>query len=207
MMMLIFFNPLHLSSPSAQNVGVVKDLLCYLTLYLYIEKASQTLLNQIIQAAVIGTTFYVDPSSWSLHVGLIFCSTKQNNPLSVLFSIATILFWMIVTGADINEQWQNIVNILTLKDHSENIGVYFYISIEVFKQHVDFFKTAYLIFTTFILLQIRQIVRKAYAVVALATQHDVEKYERRIFRIKCNTIFMVCFVKIVLNQYPLLIDI
>ena len=48
MMMLIFFNPLHLSSPSAQNVGVVKDLLCYLTLYLYIEKASQTLLNQII---------------------------------------------------------------------------------------------------------------------------------------------------------------
>lgn len=99
------------------------------------------------------------------------------------------------------------MNILTLKDHSENIGVYFYISIEVFKQHVDFFKTAYLIFTTFILLQIRQIVRKAYAVVALATQHDVEKYERRIFRIKCNTIFMVTFVKVVLNQYPLLIDI
>lgn len=32
LMMVIFFNPLQLTSPTAQNVGVVKDLLAYIAL-------------------------------------------------------------------------------------------------------------------------------------------------------------------------------
>jgi hypothetical protein len=48
-----------------------------------------------------------------------------------------------------------MINILMLKDHSENIGLYFYISIEIFKQHVNFFLYAYLIFNLIILIQIR----------------------------------------------------
>lgn len=76
---------------------------------------------------------------------------------------------MMVTGADFSEQVRNIVNILTLRDHSENIGIYFYISIEVFKKHANFFKYAYLVFCLVMVFQIRQLIRRGYAVVALCT--------------------------------------
>jgi phage-related holin len=36
-MMVIFFNPLQLSSPSAQNLGVVKDLFCYFSIDQYLK--------------------------------------------------------------------------------------------------------------------------------------------------------------------------
>jgi hypothetical protein len=60
--------------------------------------------------------------------------------------VSTVFALMLGTGADFNEQVSNIGNILMLRDHSENIGIYFYISIEVFKKHAQFFKYAYLIF-------------------------------------------------------------
>ena len=41
---------------------------------------------------------------------------------------------------------------------------------------------------------------------ALASQHIPEKFEKRVFRMKCISIFMLTFMKIVFNQYPLLID-
>jgi uncharacterized membrane protein YdcZ (DUF606 family) len=66
--------------------------------------------------------------------------------MSFVLTVSTIVGLMLVFGSDFNEQVQNIVNILTLRDHSENIGIYFYISIEIFKQHADFFKYAYLLF-------------------------------------------------------------
>lgn len=43
--------------------------------------------------------------------------------------------------------------------------------------------------------------------VALCTQTDFEKYERRMFRLRLNAMFMMAFIKIVFNQYPLLLDI
>lgn len=74
------------------------------------------------------------------------CSTKRSNPLTFVLTVSTIFALMLATGADFNEQVNNIQNILMLRDHSENIGVYFYISIEVFKKHAPFFKYAYLAF-------------------------------------------------------------
>jgi hypothetical protein len=40
LMMVIFFNPLQLTSPTAQNVGVVKDLFAYLALDQYLTPQS-----------------------------------------------------------------------------------------------------------------------------------------------------------------------
>ena len=134
-----------------------------------------------------------------MHLGLILTSTKKKNPLSFILSVCTILGLMLGTGADMHEQIQNMYNILTLRDHSENIGIYFYISIEVFKKHADFFKYAYLVFCVVMVFQVRQLIRRAYAVVALCSQTDYEKYERRMFRLRCNTIFLVGFIKIVFN--------
>jgi hypothetical protein len=50
-------------------------------------------------------------------------------------------------------------------------------------------------------------IRRGYAVIALCTQTDYEKYERRMFRLRCITMFLTAFIKVVFNQYPLLLDI
>ena len=73
-------------------------------------------------------------------------------PIQMLVALGTMLILMVITGAHLDEQLRNMFNILTLQDHHDTLGVFFYISIEVFKKHVDFFKSAYLIFTMFVLL-------------------------------------------------------
>ena len=50
---------------------------------------------------------------------------------------------LFLIGGGWKDQFRNMINILTLKDHTENIGVYYYISIEVFSDHIDFFLVAY----------------------------------------------------------------
>ena len=142
-----------------------------------------------------------------MHAGLILCSTKKANPLSFVATVLFIALLVLGTDADAYEQLRNWYNILTLRDHSENIGIYFYISIEVFKDHADFFKYAYQIFCIIMLFQIRHLIRRGYAVVALCTQTNYEKYQTRIFRLRCNTLFLCAFIKVVFNQYPLLLDI
>ena len=143
-----------MTSPCTQNMGIVKDLLTYIGLNFYLEPDSIGILGTVAQSFCIGVSFYIDPSSWLLYTGLIMCSTKKRNPLSFIVAASTIISLIYLNG-NVQEQWNNIVNILTVKDHSENIGIYFYISIEIFKEHIDFFITAYLIFTFVILLQIR----------------------------------------------------
>jgi hypothetical protein len=200
LMMVIFFNPLQLTSPCAQNVGVVKDLFMYMVLDQVLTPESKDgVTSHVIQAFIIGMSAYTDPSSYILHLGTILCSTKKSTPLNFVLTVVTMLALMLGTGADFNEQVQNVFNILTLRDHSENIGIYFYISIEVFKKHAEFFKYAYLCFCVIMIFQIRQLIRRGYAVVALCTQTDYEKYERRIFRLRCNYLFLVTFIKVVFN--------
>ena len=41
---------------------------------------------------------------------------------------------------------------------------------------------------------------------ALSSQQSPEKFESRVFRLKCVSIFLLTFVKVVFNQYPLLLD-
>ena len=53
----------------------------------------------------------------------------------------------------------------------------------------------------------RFLIRRGYAIVAMCSQTDYEKYERRMFRFRCNTLFLLGFIKVVFNQYPLLLDI
>jgi hypothetical protein len=76
---------------------------------------------------------------------------------------------MAIFGSTLEEQLRNVVNIAALKDHSENIGMYFYISIQVFRQHTNFFLISYVVFSLVIVLQIMQLVRRGYAIIALCS--------------------------------------
>jgi hypothetical protein len=41
---------------------------------------------------------------------------------------------------------RNYMNIICVKDHSENIGLFWYLFVELFKQHVQFYQVLYLLF-------------------------------------------------------------
>jgi hypothetical protein len=105
LMMVIFFNPLQLTSPTAQNVGVVKDLFAYLALDQYLTPQSvDTYTSLVVQSLVIGVSQYTDPSSYIMHLGLFLCSTKKKNHFSFVFTVSTIVGLMLVFGTDFNEQ-------------------------------------------------------------------------------------------------------
>lgn len=207
MMLIVFCNPLQLSSVCAQNVGIIKDLLVYVCIYAFLLPSKQAL-SDTSRAALIGVTLYVDPSSWSLQLGLLLCDPgKRNLLLQLLMSIGIAGgLMMLPLGCSVHEQIQNMKNIIFLQDHSENVGLYFYICIEVFKQHVDFFLYAYVLYTFIAVLQVQQMVSRAYTVIALCSEYDKEKYEKRMFRAKCLAVFLCTFIKVLLNQYPLLTD-
>jgi hypothetical protein len=75
------------------------------------------------------------------------CSTKKKNPLAIVFSFSTILFLLMSSGSDLNEQWNNITNYVNSKDPSENIGIYFFMSVSNFttssNNNGNFFKYTY----------------------------------------------------------------
>lgn len=119
--------------------------------------------------------------------------------------------WMILTSLDstthltesaFKGQLRNIWNILTIKEPAENIGVYFYISIEIFKLHINFFFCSYLIYVAIVALQIRQLNERISEIV---TEIGV-KVEKRLFRFRCVIAFLILFMKVIFNQYPLIMD-
>ena len=97
---------------------------------------------------------------------------------------------------------KNAINMFRIADHSENIGVYFYISIEVFSEHMNFFIIAYQIFILIVLFQIYLLKERMETVIVMCGT----KVESRLFRLKCVTAFLVVFMKTVFSQYPTVMD-
>jgi hypothetical protein len=55
---------------------------------------------------------------------------------------STLIIWislfslLIILSGDIDKELRNYLNILTVQDHSENIGIYWYIMIEVIYYYI-----------------------------------------------------------------------
>ena len=86
-----------------------------------------------------------------------------------------------------------------MADHSENIGIFFYISIEVFILHIWFFIIAYLVYDFVSLINYRQLWESAYDIIQISTEYDEKKRESREFRLKVNMAYLVMFLKVVFN--------
>lgn len=73
---------------------------------------------------------------------------------------------------------------------------------------VTILKYACLSLTVIMIIKVQTIIRKGYATVALCSQQEtnIDKYERRIFQFKCIALFLASLVKILTNQYPLVLD-
>ena len=57
-----------------------------------------------------------------------------------------------------------------VKEHSENVGFYFYIMIETFQQHVGFFQISYLMFQLMIVSIILILFNRLWTVIELNTK-------------------------------------
>ena len=60
--------------------------------------------------------------------------------------IKSIMTWVLVVASfifllsgDWRSELRNYKNILFVRDHSENIGIFWYLFVELFKQHVPFY--------------------------------------------------------------------
>jgi len=167
-MMIVFFNPLQLISPCCANVGGIRDVFMYLSIYLFLEPLGKDTLDMLNHAGVTGLSLYLDPTSWVLHAGFFLCAMDKQTFLQSFIAVVFCRCIMLTTG-NFEEQIRNIKNILYIRDHSENIGVYWYARIEVFVNHTDFFIYAYLLFLLVALLQIRIMYRRCMTTIRIAT--------------------------------------
>lgn len=66
---------------------------------------------------------------------------------------------LLLFSVDWKADLRNHINILFVKDHSENIGLFWYLFVELFKQHVPFYQHLYLMFAAILALQIALLLR------------------------------------------------
>lgn len=174
----------------------------YVTINMYISGETR----QDFKILFNGLNLYIDPTSWVQHLGF---SLHQNNSLKTIFETAgslSVTLALILLSGNLTDQLRNTQNILLISDHGENIGFFFYIAIETFILHIYFFLCAYLLYVFCMLINIRYLIIQAKDVIDLTTKHDKLKNQDRQFRLRCLATFLVMFMKIIFNQYPLLYD-
>lgn len=133
---------------------------------------------------------YVDVQAWPFILCLVLCSRQPKSATFQLLLITLTAFMglpQLLEFAGLNssqlKHWQQCKATLLLADTSPNIGAYFYLAIELFKDHTQFFLYAFQLFQFVLVCQVWQLASKAYAANGLATQHNYEKFQRRSFRI------------------------
>jgi len=76
---------------------------------------------------------------------------------------------LILIQGDVSAFFKNASNILFLRDSQENIGLYYYISIEIFLNHTDFFLVAYQFFAAFLIVNTYYLFNKACTVLRMSS--------------------------------------
>lgn len=84
-----------------------------------------------------GLALYVDPTYLYFIIPVQIINEKLKNDSSLLKSLFLIIKILgifsvtIIASGDFNGDLRNYLNILTVNEHSENIGLYWYIMVEV----------------------------------------------------------------------------
>lgn len=158
MQILLILNPLAMISPAVHNLAIVKYMILSLVMHGVISnKGFKGILSDIL----CGVSLYVDPSLIYVLVPVRLISNliDHKSYLIGVNVIKSFLIWAIVLIGILSiVEWKadirNYVNILHVRDHSENIGIYWYIFVEIFKQHVFFYQNLYLLFLVILASQV-----------------------------------------------------
>jgi hypothetical protein len=147
MQLMMIFNPLAVISPAVHNLHIVN----YLIISLFSYSVIKYRFNEgIITDVIAGIALYLDPSLiyMIVPVRLIasFLTDSTKGSLIGPAVIKSIMTWVLVVASfifllsgDWRSELRNYRNILFVRDHSENIGIFWYLFVELFKQHVPFY--------------------------------------------------------------------
>jgi hypothetical protein len=147
MQLMMIFNPLAVISPAVHNLHIVNYLIISLFSYSVIKHRFN---KGIITDVIAGIALYLDPSLiyMIVPVRLIasFLTDSTKGSLIGPAVIKSIMTWVLVVASfifllsgDWRSELRNYRNILFVRDHSENIGIFWYLFVELFKQHVPFY--------------------------------------------------------------------
>jgi hypothetical protein len=143
--LVLIFNPLSMISPAAHNLGIVNHFLVTLCAFSILKNGFSGLSTDL----ACGLALYQDPTIIFVLAPLRVISSKTFSSVSrsiVLWvSIYSGLVW---TSGDIEGDMLRQWNIIAVKDHTETIGLFWYIYVELFKQHISFYRCLYLLFFT-----------------------------------------------------------
>jgi hypothetical protein len=150
--LVLILNPLAVISPAVHNLGILNHLLIS-TLILSVIKSGYSVVTDI----VCGICLYVDPMLGFIIVParMVYALLGKGNFLkSLTIWFGAFQFILFTLSGNPREDLRNYLNIISVKDHSENIGLFWYLFVELFKQHVTFYQVLYILFFSVLAIQI-----------------------------------------------------
>ena len=144
--LLIIFNPLNLISPAVHNLQIVNHMLVALCAWSVAAKGWEE--DSVVTDVISGAALYVDPCLIYV-IGTVravaeIVESRGTRVVSAkVFKSLAIWLLVMATLVMLSGDWQadlrNYRNILQVRDHSENIGLFWYLFVELFRQHVSFY--------------------------------------------------------------------
>jgi hypothetical protein len=181
--LVLIFNPLSMLSPAVHNLGIVGQFLVTLCAYCILTLSFHSLLTDL----VCGFTLYQDPTFLYLLLPIrLLCNSSFPSVLKSLLVWTATLGCILATGnmeADLRTYW----NIVAVKDHSETIGLFWYIFVELFKQHISFYRVLYLLFSGVLAAQLYlnlSLYQQYKAVVSSATLSEDNLIETNVAKLR-----------------------
>lgn len=137
---LAVFNPCSIFGGGIQNIGAFNDTIFYIVLYLSIK-------GHWLAKAASALASYFDPRIIFIIFPMeIFRSRSQNKNdywQSLLQQIIyVVMVWLVCSS---RQSLQNAYNILMVEDPSINMGSFWYMMAEMFKDHLLFLKLLYIL--------------------------------------------------------------
>jgi len=164
---------------------------------------------------VEGAALYVDPSLAVVVIPLTLVKAildaKVASHVAANFGVS-FMVWsgvfglLLLYGGDIGKDLLNYFNIFAIVDHSENIGLYWYVMVEIFTQHTQFYQVLYLAFIGMITSQNIFLLSNQAQLLNQIPNISQEVYQSRALRILLQEIFVCSFIKMTMYQYPTLLD-
>ena len=98
----------------------------------------------MLREVICGIAIYVDPTTiyCFIPISIIRATIYKHSIFSLFigFTINLSFFFLLVASSGApHDEIRNYLNILYVKDHSENLGFFWYMFVEIFTQHVEFY--------------------------------------------------------------------
>jgi len=103
--------------------------------------------ESLLTDLVCGLALYQDPTLLYLLLPIRLLSNPSFPSVLKSLSVWTATLLTILATGNMEADMRTYWNIVAVKDHAETIGLFWYIFVELFKQHISFYRVLYLLFS------------------------------------------------------------